>query len=215
MRPLFFEEPTNEKLQTVCETYLWGNDFLVHPITKSGEKTATIYFPKNNNWFDFYTDKKFLGGSTSEVKVDENTIPTFVRGGSFIPMIKTIQNTSNYTLDKFDLHFYYDAKTISSSGKMYNDDGKTPQTFEKGQYEILEFQANVTNKFIGIKINSEVGKSYQSTTKSLNLIVHNVTSKPKNIVLNGKNTDFKFNKSQLEIAITLDNSITKELKIQF
>ena len=215
MRPLFFEEPENEKLATVCETYLWGNDFLVHPITKSGEKQASIYFPKNNNWFDFYTGKKYIGGTSSNITVFEDYIPTFVRGGSFIPMIKTIQNTSSYNLDKFDLHFYFDAKTTSSSGKIYNDDGKTPEAFEKGKYEILEFKANVTNKFIGIKFNSEVGKKYQSTTKNLNLIVHNVNLKPKNILLNGKNIDFKFNKSQLEIAIDLNNSITKELKIQF
>ena len=57
MRPLFFEEPTNLKLQTISDEYLWGKDFLVKPIIKSGITQTEMYFPKNGNWFDFYTGK--------------------------------------------------------------------------------------------------------------------------------------------------------------
>lgn len=110
MRPLFFEEPNNPKLSTVCETYLWGNDFLVTPITKPGITATSVYFPKNNNWFDFYTGEKQLAGTTATIAVVEDHIPVYVRGGAFIPMIKTIQNTSKYSLENFDLHYYFDAK---------------------------------------------------------------------------------------------------------
>ena len=215
MRPLFFEEPKNAKLQTVCETYLWGNNFLVTPITKPGIQFAEIYFPKNNNWFDFYSDKKQLAGTTSKISVTDDHLPVFVRSGSFIPMIKTIQNSSQFSLNNFDLHFYYDAKTTSSVGKVYNDDGTTPNAFEKDEFEILHFESKVTSKFIGIKMNSEIGKKYQSTIKNFNLIVHNVNLKPKKVSLDGKSIGFKINKTNLEIPIVLDNSITKELKIQF
>ena len=106
MRPLFFEEPNNSKLLTVCETYLWGNDFLVTPITKAGVTSTSVYFPKNNNWFDFYTDEIQLAGTTSTIAVVEDHIPVFVRGGAFIPMSKTIQNTSKYSLNlRFALLF--------------------------------------------------------------------------------------------------------------
>ena len=147
MRPLFFEEPSNIELSTVCESFLWGNDFLVMPITKSNVKTTIVYFPKNNSWFDFYSDKKYLSGTTSTVSVSDDNIPTFVRGGSFIPMIKTIQNTSKYSLANFDLHYYFDEKTTNSSGKIYNDNGTTPNAFEKGEYEMLNFNSkyNINN----------------------------------------------------------------------
>jgi oligosaccharide 4-alpha-D-glucosyltransferase len=35
MRPLFFEEPENIDLQKVSDSYFWGNDFLIAPITKT------------------------------------------------------------------------------------------------------------------------------------------------------------------------------------
>jgi hypothetical protein len=58
-------------------------------------------------------------------------------------MIQTIQNTSKYSLSSFDLHFYFDEKTSKSSGQLYNDDGQTPNAFEKGTYELLQFNSSV------------------------------------------------------------------------
>lgn len=214
MRPLFFEEPENKKLQDMSATYLWGNDFLVTPITKAGATSATVYFPKNNNWFDFYTNKKHLAGTTENVAVAEDRIPVFVRGGAFIPMIKTIQNTSKYSLSSFDLHFYFDPKTKTSTGYIYNDDGKTPNTVEKQQSETLNFSNTSTDKSITIKCSSVVGTSYTATDKNISLIVHNVAAKPKTVKVDGKTSVFKFNKNSLEIPVSWQKTTSKEIKIQ-
>ena len=115
---------------------------MIKPITKAGVTSTEVYFPKSNNWFDFYTGKKYAAGSTETVAVAETSIPTFVRGGSFVPMIETIQNTTKYSLENFNLHFYFDDSVKTSTGKLYNDNGETPQAFEKGQFEILNFNGN-------------------------------------------------------------------------
>ena len=212
MRPLFFEEPENSKLRTVCETYFWGNDFLVTPITKAGIIATSIYFPKANNWFDFYSDEKHLAGATEDAAVSEDHIPVFVRGGSFIPMIKTIQNTTKYSLENFDLHYYLDEKTKKSEGKLYNDNGTTPNAFEKGEYEILNFNSNFNGKISILKFNSEIGKNFQSLDKNINLIVHNCTAKK--VTLNGISVDFKTNKNNIEIPIIWQTGTEIEIKIQ-
>ena len=212
MRPLFFEEPNNAKLSTVCETYLWGNDFLVTPITKPGVTTTSIYFPKNNNWFDFYSDKKQLAGTTASIAVVEDHIPVFVRGGAFIPMIKTIQNTSKYSLADFDLHYYFDTKTTQNSGKLYNDDGTTANAFEKGAFEILNFNGNANGKTVVVKLNSEIGKNFQSFDKNVALIVHNI--KAKSVTVNGKTIAFKTVKNNIEIPVSWKKGTEAEIKIQ-
>lgn len=212
MRPLFFEEPTNSKLLTVYETYLWGNDFLITPITKAGMTSTLIYFPINNNWFDFYTDEKQFAGTTSTIEVVEDHIPVYVRGGAFIPMIKTIQNTSKYTTENFDLHYYFDAKTTQSSGKLYNDDGTTANAFEKGAFEILKFNANSNGKVVSIKLNSEIGTNFQSSDKNVALIVHNIIAK--SITVNGKAIDYKTNKTSIEIPVIWKKATEVEIKIQ-
>lgn len=212
MRPLFFEEPENKNLSTVCETYLWGNDFLVTPITKPGVTSTSVYFPKNNNWFDFYSDEKQLAGSTSNIVVVEDHIPVFVRGGAFIPMIKTIQNTSKYSLDNFDLHYYFDSKTTQSYGVLYNDDGLTANAFEKGDFELLNFNGTANDKVVVIKLNTETGKYFQTSDKNVNLIIHNIIAK--SILIDGKPIDFKTIKNNIEIPISWKKGTGIEIKIQ-
>lgn len=215
MRPLFFEEPENKQLTAVCESYLWGNDFLVTPITKAGIKKTTVYFPKKNNWFDFYSDKKETGGSTKSIVVVADYIPVFVRGGAFIPMIKTIQNTSGYSLDDFDLHYYFDEKTATSVGKLYNDDGLTPNAFENGAYEQLQFSSVTSAKSLIIVITTEAGKLYASRNKKIHIQVHNLLKKPKKVTLNGVNTAFKSSKNRLEISFLCQNAGTAEIRINY
>jgi alpha-glucosidase (family GH31 glycosyl hydrolase) len=212
MRPLFFEEPENSKLLMVCETYLWGNDFLVTPITKPGITSTSVYFPKNNNWFDFYSDEEQLAGTTANITVVEDHIPVFVRGGAFIPMLKTIQNTSKYSLENFDLHYYFDAKTTQSSGKLYNDDGTTANAFEKGGFEVLNFNSNSTTQKVVINLNSEIGKNFQSSDKNVALIVHNL--KGKSVTVNGKTIDFKTIKNNIEIPVSWKKGTEAEIKIE-
>jgi oligosaccharide 4-alpha-D-glucosyltransferase len=214
MRPLFFEEQENEKLLNSCDSYLWGNDFLVTPITKAGITSTTVYFPKSNNWYDFYTGAKHEAGVTENIPVSADNIPVFVRGGAFIPMIKTIQNTTKYSLANFDLHFYFDEKATSSFGKLYNDDGLTSNAFEKGAYEIMNFSCNVNAKIITLKMNTTVGKSFTSTDKNVTLLVHNISAKPTKITINGANVDFKTNVATLEIPVVLKKGLDNEIKIQ-
>ena len=213
MRPLFFEEPENQQLQTTANTYLWGNDFLVQPITDAGKTSATVYFPKNNNWFDFYNDSKYIGGSFAEVATATDHIPVFVRGGAFIPRIKTIQNTTKYSLDAFDLHYFMDEKTPNSEGKLYNDDGLTTNAFEKGNYEILNFKANSKDKVIIITVATQVGKTYSSKDKKANLVLHNATTTTQ-IKVNGVVTPFTKESNTISVSIPVTKDKLTIIQIQ-
>ena len=213
MRPLFFEEPTNENLLNEKESYLWGNDFLIKPITKAGVTSTEVYFPKSSNWFDFYSNKKYNAGTTQTVAVTETEIPTFVRGGSFIPMIKSIQNTSQYSLENFDLHFYFDENVSTSSGKLYNDDGTTPNAFEKGLYEKLNFTSSNNSKTLTIKLSTEIGQKFVSTDKNVMLKIHNI--KAKKILINGVEQMSKTSSEPLEIVVNWKKNTSPEIKIEF
>jgi len=213
MRPLFFEEPNNAKLQTLCESYLWGNDFLVTPITKPACTSTAVYFPKNNNWFDFYTNEIQEGGMSSNVAVSEDHIPVYVRGGAFIPMIKTIQNTTKYTLDSFDLHFYFDQSVQNSTKNIYNDDGQTPNAFEKGQYELIKCNSTNDGKSLVIQIKDNAGNNYTPTDKNITVLIHNI--KPKRIFVNGKERMYKTVQEPLQISVTLSKDNSPEIKIEY
>ena len=214
MRPLLFEEPENQVLQSVCQTYFWGNDFLVTPITKAGLTSTTVYFPKNNNWFDFYTDAEQSAGTTATIAVAKEHIPVFVRGGAFIPMIKTIQNTSKYSLNAFDLHFYFDAKTAQSEGKLYNDDGTTANAFEKGAFEILNFNSASNEKMVTLTLTTTTGKTFQSADKNISVMLHNLNGKAKKVTVDGKNSSFIIKDKTIEIPVISKKGAKNTILIQ-
>jgi len=212
MRPLLFEDNSNKNLLINDKTYLWGNDFLVSPVVKAGLKLQKIYFPSNNNWFDFYTDKKIVGGQYKTVELHQNYIPTYVRGGAFIPMIKIIQNTEVYSLKNFDLHYYYDATVKKSKGRLYNDDGKTPRDFENGKYEIIRFKSETRKHKLIISIATQLGLKRTFSKKTINLVVHNIAKKPKKV--NGYKFDWNKMHYTLTIAIPLNKPSKKVIKIK-
>ncbi len=214
MRPLFFEEPDNKNLTAVAGTYFWGNDFLVTPITKAGQTTAEVYFPKSSNWFDFYTGEKHVGGKTETISVKEDYIPTYVRGGSFIPMIETISNASKYSLNSFSLHYYFDENVKNSSGKLYNDDGKTPDAFEKGKSEMLNFTSTNDGKTLTIKLSTVTGKNFTPSKKDVSVLIHNIRDKVKHIYVNGQEQVYKTFHEPLQVNVTMDKG-PSEVKIEY
>jgi len=211
MRPLFFEDSNASSLIN-DKTYLWGDSFLVSPVVQSGLKKQTVYFPESANWYDFYTDEKVGGGQSKTVTLNEESIPTYVRGGAFIPMIKSIQNTGLYSLKSFDLHFYFDKMVKESEGHLYNDDGETPNAFEKGMYEMLTFESEFKNNQLAIEIESKIGKNYQFSKKMINLLIHNISKKPKKVT--GNIFTWDENNQTLLIPVLLKNPSVKKIKIK-
>jgi|TARA_B110000263_G_scaffold250193_1_gene271459 oligosaccharide 4-alpha-D-glucosyltransferase len=217
MRPLFFEEDDNKVLQDYSKTYLWGHDFLVSPILEVGKKPQDVYFPKTSNWFDFYTDEKIKGGQTKTIDTKENSIPTYVRAGAFIPLAKPMQNTTEYDSNTFDVHYYFDISIEQSKRTFYTDDGNTANAYEKGQYEILVFEAELQKNCLEIDLEAKTGSNYKTSIKQMGLIIHNVENKPKRINVDGKRIFVKWNSENntISIPVTWDTSEEKEIKIKF
>jgi len=203
MRPLFFEEPDNAALFDYSETYLWGNDILVAPILKASVSEKEVYFPKHSNWFDFYTNEKFEGGQTRTVQVKANSIPTFVRGGSFIPMTKVVQSTKLYIPENLQLHYYFDPSVAHSEREFYNDQGDGTELVEKGGFELVAYIANYKRSTLKFEFELEKANLLNVSRKSIDLVVHNIQRTPKRVTLNRKNYDFHWDTETkiLKIAV--------------
>ncbi len=181
MRPLFFEQPDSLDLFEIANTYLWGNDILVSPVMASGLKEKSVVFPSGSNWFDAYTGRKYTGGVTRNIPVVEAHIPTFVRGGAFIPMAKPMLTTANYTGETLEVHYYFDEDIKESSGILYHDDGKTPEAFEEKKYEIIHFSSSLEPKILNIKVEKEEGGAATDKIQLIEVIIENL-KKPVDVV---------------------------------
>ncbi|MDE2427621.1 MAG: DUF5110 domain-containing protein [Burkholderiales bacterium] len=195
MRPLFYDEPDNPALLTVADTYLWGHDFLVHPVLHAAEKQSSLYFPRSSDWFDFVSDQKYAGGSTQTVDVISDHIPVFVRAGAFIPMSPPMQNTSQYSTRELVLHYYHDPKVSQSSGKLYDDDGVTAAAYEHGAYAMLHFDSALHRDQLTIRLSEQRGAAYAAQDRHVQLAIHNVQHKPRQVSVHGRTSRFDWDAS--------------------
>lgn len=216
MRSIFFEEADNRELFAYSKAYLWGHDILVSPVLEPGKKEQDVYFPKDNVWFDFYTDEKIEGGQTKTVVLNEHSIPTYVRAGAFIPMTKFYQNTEAYNSNNLKIHYYHHSSKLIAKGKMYNDNGKEVNAEGKENYEKLFFQSELKKKGLVISFELQTGINYQPKSKLIDLIIHNIEHRPKRAKADGKRLriDWNSENNRLTIPVTWDPSKEKEIKIK-
>ncbi|MBS1535917.1 MAG: DUF4968 domain-containing protein [Bacteroidetes bacterium] len=216
MRPVMLENSENHRQSISSKSYFWGHAFMVTPISQAGVTTTQITFPnEKRSWFDFYTEQKYNGNSTETVSVATDHIPVYVAGGSFVPMTRTFNNAAQYSFSDIIVHYYYDETVPNSEGLAYNDDGKTPNAFEKGAYEKLKFTAKNTRQTIKISMSDEVGKNYQPIDKKATLVVHNMPMNIKKITVDGQEVSVKMSGHKAEISMLWGKGMTKEIQIQF
>ncbi|TYA69921.1 TIM-barrel domain-containing protein [Seonamhaeicola marinus] len=214
MRPLLFEEPDNPELMNYSKTYLWGNDILVSPVLTKGAKQQEVYFPKGAKWFNFYTNNIIEGGQTKMLELRENHIPTFIRGGAFIPMAKAMQSTKEYNGEALELHYYFVSSEEEFESEFYNDDGKTAQAYEKGNYEILEFEAELEKRCLEVEFEAEIGSDFEPVTKHIDLVIHNIQNQPKRIKVDKKKVDVDWNDKTKCLTIPVAWHPSNELEIK-
>lgn len=65
------------------------------------------------------------------------SIPIFVRAGSIIPMVDAVSSTDYYSSKKLYLKAYLPAGKGEMNGKIYEDDGETYDSYQKGAYELI------------------------------------------------------------------------------
>lgn len=214
MQPLFYVEPSNSTLLTYDKAYMWGDALLVSPIKAAGVTEQTVYLPKGSTWTDFYTEKVYEGGAEITLPVTLNHIPVLVKGGAIIPMLKKVAATTKADLNNLEVH-YYMAANKSTSYRLYNDDGTTPEAFEKGAYELVNITANTTGKLLTIDFKPEVGKSYTAKDKTVDLCLHNLTRQPKKVMVNDKAVKgWKWDAAKATISLTVSGQKTTAVSIK-
>ena len=216
MRPLFFAEPGNARLAGDAESYMWGDAFLVTPIVKPGVTTQHIYFPAGSHWFDLASGEAHDGGTEADVAVAPDHIPVYVKGGAFVPMVAPTGNTAQYSTRDLTLHYFLDAAVNSGSGELYDDDGKTPDAYARGQFELMHFTASRDKRILTITLAAEQGAHHAARRGDMTLVLHGVAAKPSGLKLDGHPVAFHWlaAKKTVELKLAWDRSRARTLQMR-
>jgi oligosaccharide 4-alpha-D-glucosyltransferase len=189
IRPMNYYDFNNPDAQSATDQYYWGDAFIVAPVTSRNSTNVNVYLPEGK-WYNIFSDSSYTGGGWQSVKTDINSIPVFVKGGSFIPYWNPagdLKNTGFYKPEDVTVR-YYPAETASSYN-WFEDDGESSTTLAKEQYEVLNFQATPTSAGYMVTVNTNNPNSYKKRApRTFNLAIPSVGGEFLTVKINGKET---------------------------
>ena len=91
---------------------------------------------------------------------------------------------------------------------MYNDDGLQNEAYEKGQFEMMNFEAKNNGKTITFELENEVGANFSAKSKNIELVIHNVFKNPNSVKAGCKKLEYTYDseKKTLKVNLVWDSS---------
>src|SRR5690349_13329002 len=130
-RPLMLNYQDDANTYNLDDEFMIGEDLLVAPIVKPDVTSRLVYLPAGS-WYDYWTNKKYAGGTMISVEAPLDTVPMFVRAGAIIPTGPSLNYVGEKPVDPITFNIYPDnAGTASTT--LYEDDGLTP-TYKDGNF---------------------------------------------------------------------------------
>ncbi|GAM26216.1 hypothetical protein SAMD00019534_093910 [Acytostelium subglobosum LB1] len=157
VRPLFFEFPNDPNTYALDTQFLVGTSLLVSPVLDQGATAVVAYFPAGP-WYDYFNGTRVPDSLYATLVAPLNVINVHMRGGSIIPT----QPTSVYNVSGYPITTTI-ARTLplrllvaidnnnQASGQLYVDDGISPNTYEDGQYTLVNFQLNLKDQIFALE----------------------------------------------------------------
>lgn len=157
IRPLAFDFAADPKALVPADTYMFGREFLVSPVTTPQyfedtdvaldvPKTKDVYLPAGADWYDFWTEKKVAGGQTVTVDTPIDSMPLFVRAGSIIPTTQPMQYADEIPDAPYTVLVYPGADAAFT---VYEDAGDG-YDYEQGAYATYTLQWNDADKTLTV-----------------------------------------------------------------
>ena len=183
VRPLYLENPSNSKAYSYPGEYMFGEQFLVAPVTDSlGEKE--IYLP-SGEWVDYFTGQKYSGDKTIREKYPLDRMPVFVKAGSIIPMQSDMAYSDEKPLETLVVDVYAGDK---GSFSLYEDDGNSLD-YKSGKSAWTPMAFTKLGGKTEISVGPTKGEyAGQPAARSFEVRIHGI-AKPGSVTVNNKKVE--------------------------
>jgi len=153
MRPLMLEFPQDPESATREDEYLFGADLLVAPVLQEAAREREVYLPPGD-WYALGSSERLSGPSKQRVPVMPESLPLYVRGGTFLFTQPVVQHTGEMAGQPLTIEVY---PAESSQGSLYEDDGAT-LAYRRGEYARRRFQQQRSDRVVTIEVSAKEGR---------------------------------------------------------
>ena len=204
-RPLYLDNPREEKAYHNAQEYLLGDNLLAAPIVTEGVGrgrvgSQTVWFPAGT-WYNYFTGERYAGGTDALVAADINEFPLYVRGGVPVPMQPYQARMATAPLTTLRVRCYPGKEGQTGKSTLYEDDGVTTG-YENGQFATTPLSYTRRGATVTITVGATRGH-YAGQPASRSLIIELPdTARATEVTLNGKSLGVAYNPATFTNRIT-------------
>lgn len=140
--PITHPQYTGEKIQKENAMSGWNKKNIAQTsnsvVDFTTPKSTEKYLPEGNDWYDFFTGKKYQGGKTVRLTTTIDHVPMMVKEGSIIPLGPVMQYTGEKKWDNLEILVY---PGRNAEFTLYEDEGDN-YNYERGLYTTITFHWN-------------------------------------------------------------------------
>ena len=146
IKPLSFYDQNDKTAIEAEETFIFGNQLLVCPVSTPDMRAQKVYLPKND-WYDFWTNEFYNGQEEVNVATPLDKFPFFVQAGTILPIAPVMQYTNERPIEEMLLRVFYKKGTALS--ELYQDSGEGYE-YKNGEFCLHSFELNGSKEKITI-----------------------------------------------------------------
>jgi alpha-glucosidase len=166
-RPLMLNYQDDPNTYNLDDQFIIGEDLLVAPIVKPDVTSRLVYLPKGT-WYDYWTNKKYSGGTMIRVEAPLETVPVFVRAGAIIPFGPQMSYVGEKPVDPITFAIYPDEKG-SATTTLYEDDGLSP-AYKQGVFRRTKIDVRRAARGYRVNIDAPQG-SYNPGARKFSFVI--------------------------------------------
>jgi alpha-glucosidase (family GH31 glycosyl hydrolase) len=131
-----------------------------------------VYLPAGV-WYDYWSNKKYSGGTMMRVEAPLEVVPMFVRGGAVIPLWPEMNYIGEKPADPLTFMIYPDEKGKAAT-TLYEDDGTSP-AYKSGIFRRTPIGVSRTAEGYEINVGEPEGR-YAPGPRKFVLVVKSIST---------------------------------------
>lgn len=166
-RPLLLNYQNDDNTYNLDDQFIIGSDLLAAPILTANQTSRLVYLPQGL-WYDYWTGRRYVGGTMVRVDAPLETVPLFVRGGAIIPKGRPMNYVGEISSGLVTLEIFPDEHG-NASGSLYEDDGTSPD-YQRGVYRRTSFKVAKAGRSYRVSVAGVEG-SYRPDRREFSWVI--------------------------------------------
>ena len=167
-RPLLLNYQNDSNTYNLDDEFMIGEDLLLAPVMKPDVTRRLVYLPAGV-WYDYWTNKRYNGGTMISFDAPLDVVPMFVRAGAIIPTGPTMNYVGERANDPITFNIYPD-DSGSASKTLYEDDGMSP-AYKQGTFRRTAINVRRSQRGFVASVAAPEG-SYNPGSRSFRFVVN-------------------------------------------